>query len=158
MRKFVRSLITKWRKLRLAFVGETIVVGVSGGADSMSLLLALHDLVKRKKISHRVIVADMNHNLRGKESDTDERFVAAYAELRIRVRRRISSNLKERQPRAGARNTRYKFFSDVASDNDAFAVLVAHTQNDQAETFLFNLIRGSGPLWARWHATYGEME
>lgn len=146
MDKFVRSLITEWRKLELPFDGETIVIGVSGGADSMSLLLAINDLVTRKKLSHRVIVAHFNHELRGKESDGDERFVQQRAErLEFEFVVGTASIARKGNLEQAARNARYKFLTKVAKENDAFAVLVAHTQNDQAETLLFNLIRGSGP-------------
>ena len=146
MHKFVRSLITEWRKLGLPFSGETIVIAVSGGADSMSLLLAIHDLTKRKKIAHRVIVAHLNHKLRERESDADERFVRAQAERLGFVPVVESASLSKRgNLEQAAREARYKFLSKTAAEYDAFAVLTAHTQNDQAETLLFNLIRGSGP-------------
>jgi hypothetical protein len=60
MHKFVRSLITEWRKLGLPVEGETIVVAVSGGADSMSLLLAIDELRRRKKLQLDVVVAHLN--------------------------------------------------------------------------------------------------
>ncbi len=146
MHKFVRSLITEWRRLELPFDGETIIIAVSGGADSMSLLLAISDLVTRKKLSHRVIVAHFNHGLRGKESDGDERFVRQQAEcLGFEFVVGTASIARKGNLEQAARNARYKFLTKVAKENDAFAVLVAHTQNDQAETLLFNLIRGSGP-------------
>lgn len=146
MHKFVRSLITEWRKLDLPFAGETVIIAVSGGADSMSLLIAAHDLAKRKKLTHRMIVAHFNHKLRGTESDADERFVSEQA---VRFGFEFISGsgpLKKKDNlEQAARNARYEFLSRIASENDALAVLVAHTQNDQAETLLFNLIRGSGP-------------
>ena len=75
VRKFVRKLITEWRRLDLPFEGENVVVAVSGGADSTALLLALADLRDRKKLTHEFAVAHFNHKLRGKESDADEQFV-----------------------------------------------------------------------------------
>jgi tRNA(Ile)-lysidine synthase len=146
MDKFVRSLITEWRKLGLPFDGETVIVAVSGGADSMSLMLALHELRSRKKILNRTIVAHLNHRLRGKESDEDEAFVREHAD---RLGFEFVSK-SARLPKTGnleqnAREARYKFLLGVAIKNKAFAVLTGHTQNDQAETFLLNLIRGSGP-------------
>lgn len=145
MHKFVRSLITEWRKLSLPFVGETIVVAVSGGADSMSLLLAIDDLTRRKKLAHRVVVAHLNHKLRGGESDADERFVRAQAK-RLGFEFVVGSArlTKKGNLEQAARDARYKFLSRTARENNAFAVLTAHTQNDQAETLLLNLIRGSG--------------
>ncbi|MEP7148203.1 MAG: tRNA lysidine(34) synthetase TilS [Acidobacteriota bacterium] len=146
MHKFVRSLITEWRKLDLPFTDETIVVAVSGGADSMSLLLATHDLQKRKKFIHRVVVAHFNHKLRGTESDLDERFVQKQAaDLGFEFVFGTASLSKKGNLEQAARNARYEFLARIGREKDALAVLVAHTQNDQAETLLFNLIRGSGP-------------
>ena len=146
MNKFVRSLITEWRKLGLPFDGETVVVAVSGGADSMSLMLGLHELRSRKKILNRTIVAHLNHRLRGNESDGDEAFVREHAErLGFEFVSRSTRLPKTGNLEQHAREARYKFLLDVAIKNKAFAVLTGHTQNDQAETFLLNLIRGSGP-------------
>ena len=145
MHKFVRSLITEWRKLGLPITGETVVVAVSGGADSMSLLLAIHDLVRRKKLDLRVIVAHFNHKLRDSESDTDERFVEARsAELGFEFVSGSASPIRKGNLEQEARNARYKFLGKAAHAAEAIAVLTAHTRNDQAETFLLNLIRGSG--------------
>ncbi len=154
MHKFVRNLITEWRKLGLPFSGAPVVVAVSGGADSMSLLLAINDLVKRKKLSGPIIIAHFNHKLRGWEGDADEAFVRDVAgELGMEFvagRRTIRSkgNLEQ-----NARDERYKFLTKTAGETKAVAVLTAHTKNDQAETLLMNLIRGSGPdglsgMWA----------
>ncbi len=145
MHRFVRNLITEWRRLGLAFDGGTVVVAVSGGADSVSLLLAMADTVKRKKIGHRIVAAHFDHGLRGEESDTDEVFVRELAtSLNVEYvcgRGKVSKkgNLEQ-----NARNARYEFLQKTAIENDAFAVLTGHTINDQAETFLLNLIRGSG--------------
>ena len=145
MHKFVRNLITEWRRLGLPFDGGAIVVAVSGGADSVSLLLAILDLVKRKKIGHRIIAAHFDHGLRGKESDADEAFVrelvgrlgVEYVCGRGKVSKK--GNLEQ-----NARVARYEFLRKTAFENDSAFVLTGHTINDQAETFLLNLIRGSG--------------
>ena len=146
MHKFVRSLITEWRKLGLPFSDETIVVAVSGGADSVSLLLAMNDLIVRKKLRLRVIVAHFNHKLRGDESDTDENFVRdTAAALGFEFVAKSSRIKRKGNLEQNARDARYKFLADTARRAGAQYVLTAHTQNDQAETFLMNLIRGSGP-------------
>ncbi len=146
MHKFVRSFITEWRKLDMPFSGETIVVAVSGGADSMSLMLAIHELTNRKKLEHRVIIAHLNHKLRQRESDTDERYVRAQAK-RLGFELVVGSAEVSRKGNLeqAARDARYKFLLQTAKGHGAFAMLTGHTQNDQAETLLFNLIRGSGP-------------
>src|SRR6476469_9960231 len=73
--KFVRNLITEWRRLELPTTDGTVVIAVSGGADSVSLLLGLHDLKQRGKVDLRLVAAHFNHRLRGAESDADEEFV-----------------------------------------------------------------------------------
>lgn len=146
MHKFVLNLITEWRKIGLPFAGETIVAAVSGGADSLSLLLAIDTLRVKKKLDLRVIAAHFNHKLRGRESDADEEFVKHIAsERRTELVLGHGSIPAEGNLEQNARNARYKFLSETAERLNARWVLTAHTMNDQAETFLLNLIRGSGP-------------
>ncbi len=145
MHKFVLNLITEWRKLELSFSGQTFIVAVSGGADSISLLAALHDLKKRKKLDLRFIVAHFNHNLRGPESDADEDFVKQLTtKLGFELAVGHGKIPKEGNLEQNARNARYAFLAETAENLKAYGVLTAHTMNDQAETFLINLIRGSG--------------
>jgi tRNA(Ile)-lysidine synthase len=144
--QFVRKLITEWRRLELPVSGETVVIAVSGGADSVSLLLGVHDLVIRKKLALRVVAAHFNHKLRGAESDRDEEYVRSLCtKLDIELAVGHGSLLKEGNLEQNARDARYKFLSETAANLGAFVVLTAHTVNDQAETFLLNLVRGSGP-------------
>ena len=145
MHGFVRNLITEWRRLVLPTNG-TVVIGVSGGADSVSLLLAMHELRELKKLDVRIVAAHYNHHLRGEESEADEQFVRQltsdrHLEFAVGHADAIAgSDLEQR-----ARVVRYAFLSHTAKNVDAFAVLTGHTMNDQAETFLINLLRGSGP-------------
>lgn len=148
MQHFSRKLLTEWRKINLPFSGETIIIAVSGGADSVSLAFALSDLHKRKKILNKFIIAHFNHDLRGGESRSDAEFVEDFAKdlgfdflTRTARKNEISKNKDLEQ---SARIARYKFLFEIAKSNNAFAVLTAHTINDQAETFLLNLTRGSG--------------
>ncbi|MBK8465666.1 MAG: tRNA lysidine(34) synthetase TilS [Chloracidobacterium sp.] len=146
MHNFVRNLITEWRRLELPVENATVVVAVSGGADSVSLLLGLNELRKASKLNLKIVAAHLNHQLRGVESDVDEQFVKHLTtELGIgldlhREKIKPQGNLEQ-----NARNTRYAFLAEAARNLNAFAVLTGHTLNDQAETFLLNLIRGSGP-------------
>ena len=71
MHKFVLNLVTEWRRLGLPFEGETVIAAISGGADSLALLVALDELRTRKKLDLRIVAAHFNHKLRGRESDAD---------------------------------------------------------------------------------------
>ncbi len=146
MNKFTRQLLTEWRKLGLPFEGDTFVIAVSGGADSCALWLAIDDLIKRKKLRNRFVAAHFNHNLRGNESEEDEKFVKEIAvKLGFELVSKTSEAISEKNNlEQNARFARYKFFEETAKNLKAKAILTAHTLNDQAETFLQNLIRGSG--------------
>src|SRR5687767_2564629 len=120
MHKFVRGLITEWRRLQLPFQGERVIVAVSGGADSTALLLGLADLKKQKKLDLKFIAAHFNHKLRGRESDDDEAFVRDLAkDVNFEFTAgsgslKGPSNLEER-----ARNERYKFLAVVANRSNS---------------------------------------
>lgn len=145
MENFTRQLLTEWRKIELPFNGETIIAAISGGADSVSLALALNDLKVTNKLDLRIVLAHFNHHLRGEESKRDEEFVKNLAEKfgfeLVLGNGEIPKNENLEQ---SARKARYDFLTATAENLKAFAVLTAHTLNDQAETFLINLIRGSG--------------
>ena len=120
---------------------EQIVVGVSGGADSMTLLHCLH--VSNKNF--QLIVAHMNHNLRGQESDDDQKFVEDWCFKRgIRFVCK-SANIAKIARREGisielsGRNERYKFFESFGC-----RIATAHTLSDRVETMLLNIVRGTG--------------
>lgn len=145
MHNFVRNLITEWRGLGLPFTGENIVVAVSGGADSVSLLLAINDLEKRGKLDLRIVAAHFDHKLRPETSGNDlelvrELTVARKIELAAgEWKRSTTGNLEQ-----DARRARYEFLQKTAESVNARFILTGHTMNDQAETVLMNLIRGAG--------------
>lgn len=148
MHRFLRNLITDWRKLKLPFADENIIIAVSGGADSVSLALALHQLFQLKKLKNKFVVAHFNHELRGTESAADEIFVKELAH-RFQFDFISGKPLKPLTQEKGnleqlARNSRYEFLAETSRTHGARIVLTGHTLNDQAETFLFNLLRGSG--------------
>ena len=118
------------------------VVAVSGGADSVALLRSLH------ACGQELTAAHVNHKLRGADSDADEAFVrdlCATLGVPCRVKAvdvaalATGSNLE-----STARHVRYDFFTEVANDVGAAWVATAHTADDQAETVLHRLIRGTG--------------
>src|SRR5438105_325596 len=76
--KFPRKLLAEWRRLQLPDANATAIAGVSGGADSVALLLALDDLIKAKKLDIKVVLAHVDHRLR-KTSGEDARWVRTLA-------------------------------------------------------------------------------
>jgi tRNA(Ile)-lysidine synthase len=145
MNKFCRNFITHWRKNSLPFANEIFIIAVSGGADSVSLALVLHQLKQLKKLDLQFVIAHFNHNLRGKESENDEVFVKNIAEnLEFEFVCAKGEISKKGNLEQNARLARYEFLAQTAEKYSAYGILTAHTLNDQAETFLLNLIRGSG--------------
>lgn len=147
-RKFTLNLLSEWRRLGLPFKGGPVVLAVSGGADSCALALGVSDLVKRGKITCEIVVAHFDHGLRGEEGARDGRFVAELTEslgFRFVTAKaaaslaRAKANIEEK-----ARIARYGFLLSAAERAGSRRILTAHTRNDQAETLLMNLIRGSG--------------
>jgi len=147
---FARRLLVEWKRLSIPVSDTHIVIAVSGGADSTALLLAVSELVKLKRLALTVTVAHLDHQLRGETGSADARWVAELAAQvgfesvveRICVRRRrreMKDNLEQ-----AARRARYEFLARVAERKNAYAVLAAHTLDDQAETVLLRLMRGSG--------------
>jgi tRNA(Ile)-lysidine synthase len=146
---FARSLRKEWRRLGLPAAKARVVVAVSGGADSLALLGALNELIQSKKLKLKLFVAHLDHGLR-KDSRADARWVKALAKQlgheslvwRVDVKAlaaRGGDNLEQ-----AARRARYKFLAKVAKEKRAAVVLTAHTMDDQAETVVLNLLRGSG--------------
>ncbi|NNE67857.1 MAG: tRNA lysidine(34) synthetase TilS [Pyrinomonadaceae bacterium] len=143
---FVKKFLSEWRRLGVKS-SSTLIAGVSGGADSCALLYALSELRANEKIGNRIIAAHFDHALRGEDSAQDLVFVSGFAaSLGVEFRTAAanpddySGNLEQ-----DARRARYRFLESVALSEKADAVLTGHTQNDQAETVLINMIRGSGP-------------
>ncbi len=128
--------------------GERVAVAVSGGADSVAQLLLLIDL--RKQLGVVLSVAHFNHRLRGKDSDKDERFVAKLAAKYGLVFRsgREDVGAKAKRDKANledtARRTRYEFLEGLVQSGHVDKVAVAHTADDQAETVLAHIFRGTG--------------
>lgn len=127
--------------------GDTLIVAVSGGADSVVLLDLLAGL---PDFSLSLVVAHLNHCLRGAESDGDEQFVAELAAVRdlpfetCRVDVRALAAEQGLSPEEAGREARYTFFGKLRRKYGAAAVATAHHGDDQAETFLLRLLRGAG--------------
>jgi tRNA(Ile)-lysidine synthase len=136
------------RKNNMITAGEHVLVAVSGGADSIALLICLHKLAPHLGIS--LTAAHLNHRIRGAEADDDEEFVRRMcSDLAIpfvseamevkQLADEAKQNLEE-----FARRKRYDFLRSTAHRIGAQKIAVGHSLNDQAETALFRFIRGSG--------------
>ena len=130
--------------------GSRVAVALSGGADSVALLFALREIAGGEG-AVLVGAAHLNHQLRGADANADEEFcraLAATLALPIDVER---VDVAQRARDTGvsieqaAHTERYAFFSRAAARLGATAIAVAHTKDDQAETFLLRLLRGAGP-------------
>jgi len=146
--QFPRLLLVDWRKLKLPTSGETVVVAVSGGADSTALLLAIEELKTGNKLYVDVCVAHLDHGLR-QSSSKDAKWVRELAtKLGFRSvigRSKVAESAEESSDNLeqAARQARYTFLERTAKKVSANYVLTAHTMDDQAETVLLRLMRGS---------------
>ncbi|MCG2661148.1 MAG: tRNA lysidine(34) synthetase TilS, partial [Kiritimatiellae bacterium] len=144
----LHDVIQTIRRHNLLARGQHILVGVSGGADSVALLAVLRRLAPAWKL--RLTVAHLNHGIRGPAAAADAAFVAGLARrwklefvggkvnVPVQARRRgISLEM-------AGRSARYGFFAKAARTHHCDAVATAHTADDQAETILLNLARGAG--------------
>lgn len=125
-----------------------MVVAVSGGADSTALLLAMHELQLAQKLDTNLVVAHLNHGLRESGRAEAKRVSALSEKLGLKVVVGRADVGKMAREKAGnleqtARQARYAFLERTANRNKAGIILVAHTMNDQAETVLLRLLRGS---------------
>ncbi len=125
-------------------MGKAWVVAVSGGSDSVGLLRLLHHL--SGPLGLQLSVAHLNHGVRGEEASADAAFVAALARSLD-----LPFVLGTWQPTRGthfesdARRARYDWLTKIARERGASVIAVGHTSDDQAETILHRLIRGTGP-------------
>lgn len=137
------------KKYDLIENGDKIVVGVSGGPDSICLIDLLNEIRFDKKINFELVVCHINHMIR-EEAGEDEEFVKKYCEekqipffVKYAKVEDIAKDMKIGTEEAG-RKVRYDFFEEILKDTGADKIATAHTKNDNAETVLMNLIRGSG--------------
>lgn len=128
--------------------GEGIVAGVSGGVDSVCLLFVLRKI--QETMGGSLYAAHINHGLRGAQADADEEFVRCLCEkwhipfyLKRVDLRKLAQEKKITEEEAG-RLVRYEFFRQTAEETGAAKIAVGHNANDNVETLLFHLMRGSG--------------
>ena len=128
--------------------GDTIVEGISGGADSVCLLLMLEEL--KKEIGFNTVAVHVHHGIRKKTADKDQKFVEELCAAKGIELKTFKKNIplickitKESEEECG-RRIRYEIFDDVCALYENAKIAVAHHMNDQAETVIFRIIRGSG--------------
>lgn len=135
----------------LPFIEGGLLVGFSGGADSVFLACFLTEYKRRTKGNFNVLAVHVNHGIRGDEADRDEEFSKAFLdELGIPVES-IKIDVPKMSEEMGigmeeaARNARYSIFNDLISGKeDVSTIVVAHNATDNTETVIMNMLRGSG--------------
>jgi tRNA(Ile)-lysidine synthase len=147
---FIDKVRTTIQKYRMLDGRDKILIGLSGGPDSVALLQAL--LTLKKEYSLDIHIAHLNHKFRGDESAGDQRFCEAIAErLRLDITCEeidVPKIAKEKgiSSEEAGRFERYDFFRRIARKKNIKKVAAAHNKDDQAETVLMRAIRGSGML------------
>lgn len=143
-RKIERFLRTH----RLILAGDRVLAGVSGGADSVLLLHALHALAIPLEI--QLHVGHLNHGWRGAEAEEDARFVRALASTlgvpfhTKSIDAKALASAARRSPEEGARDARYSFFAETSTAHGLTVIATGHSKDDDVETVLLAWLRGSG--------------
>ena len=137
------------KKFNLIKDGDKIVLGVSGGPDSISMLNILNEIKHEQSIKFEIYVAHVNHLIR-KEAIDDEKYVEDYCnkkDIEYYIKRidveQIANNKKIGTEEAG-RNARYDFFEEILQKTGSNKIAIAHNKNDKIETIIMHLLRGSG--------------
>ena len=145
--KLEQNFLDTIKENNLINKGDVIVVGVSGGPDSITLLTCLNKYKDYFEI--KLICAHINHLIR-KDSTEDEQFVENVCEkmgIKCYVKRAEVEKIAKEQKKGAeevGRKIRYDFFDIIAKKENANKIAIAHNMNDNAETMLLNIIRGSG--------------
>ncbi len=127
---------------------STIIAAISGGVDSMVLLDLLFEHVKNSKV--QIITVHLNHQLRGSAADEDEATVRQFCAkkncpfISKKVNIREYANNRKLSLEMAGREVRYTLFSEIAKDYPKALIATAHTADDQLETVLFRILKGTG--------------
>lgn len=147
LQKQVAAVIKEYNLFR---ANDTILLGVSGGPDSVALLSLIFDANRVNPACSDIFIAHLNHLIRDKESEEDEQFVNNLAKkfkLSIVSERRDIKEIARESKMSleeAAREERYKFFESAAKKVGANVIVVGHNADDNAETILHRIIRGTG--------------
>ena len=143
----LNKILNTINKYNLIKKGDKIVIGVSGGPDSMCLLDSLYCL--KEKLGIEIFVAHINHMIR-EEADEETEYVKEYCKnknIKCYVKKADVEKLAKEQKLGTeemGRKIRYEFFNEVAQKENANKIATAHNLNDNVETILMNILRGSG--------------
>ena len=138
----VRETLKRYNMIK---TGDTLIVGLSGGADSMALLHAMLSL--KDELEIKVVACHINHNLRGEESLRDENFVKKYCEENNIVLRVFTLDITQEKHESleeKARKLRYGCFEKLCDEYPSAKLATAHTASDNTETVFLNILRGTG--------------
>ena len=143
----IERVLKTIRNYEMLKPGDTVLVAVSGGPDSIFLLQALAHLKNKLKLNN-LVVCNLDHGIRGKESSQDSLFVKkiteysdlGYIHKKIDLSKNRSKGLSIEE---AAREERYKFFKEAAKAVKAGVIATGHTLDDQAETILMRIIKGA---------------
>lgn len=144
-----QKVIETIRKYNLIEDGDKIVLGVSGGPDSISMLNILKEIKDEQSIKFEIYVAHINHMIR-EEAIDDEKYVEDYCKknnIKCYIKRidvvKIANDKKIGTEEAG-RKARYEFFEEILKKTNSNKIAIAHNINDKIETIIMHLLRGSG--------------
>ncbi len=144
-----QKVIETIRKYNLIEDGDKIVLGVSGGPDSISMLNILKEIKDEQIIKFEIYVAHINHMIR-EEAIDDEKYVENYCNknnIKCHIKRidvvKIANDKKIGTEEAG-RKARYEFFEEILKRTNSNKIAIAHNINDKIETIIMHLLRGSG--------------
>jgi tRNA(Ile)-lysidine synthase len=144
----LEKIITTIDKYKMIESGDTVILALSGGPDSVSLLHALISISRKRAFTIHAL--HVNHQLRGEESDADEEYVrqiCGESGIPLRVHRADIMQLSKEKGisvEEAGREERYRVLEEYADQVGASCIALAHNKNDQAETIFMNMIRGTG--------------
>lgn len=142
-----QKVLNTIKKYSLIENGDSVVIGVSGGPDSICLLHVLNNL--KKELNFKIFVAHVNHMIR-KEADEETKYVKDFCkkigiECFVKKIDVISIAKEEKQGTEEAgRKIRYEFFEEICKKTNSNKIATAHNNNDKVETIIMNMLRGSG--------------
>ena len=148
MKKTEKKVEEFIRKYHMIEEGDRVIAGVSGGADSVCLLFMLCSL--RGRLGFEVSVCHVNHGLRGADADADERYVEALGgKLKVpcrifRENVKLAARKRKQSLEEAGRMVRREAFETMCREDGGTKIATAHHRDDNAETVLLNMARGTG--------------